>query len=162
MNVTALAECVQVNCGYNILAQKSEIGRLRWRPFYFKPRVQCRLLMLWTTTPSSSNSLKPIPKRPSNSPKTVGREIAFRFLRIVDRTFTQAVRNTDRADQGTCSAGSEGHARDRGASQDGRYQGIRPAHLSGPAPNFSVLRSPGCPPGFLLKAARKWRSRESA
>ena len=43
---------------------------------------------------------------------------------------TQAVRDTDRADQGTCSAGSEGHARDRRASQDGRYQGIRPAHLS--------------------------------
>jgi putative ABC transport system substrate-binding protein len=36
MNVTALAECVQVNCGYNILAQKSEIGRLSWRPLLFQ------------------------------------------------------------------------------------------------------------------------------
>jgi Phasin protein len=62
--------------------------------------------------------------------KLSGAEIANRFHRIVDRSFTQAVRDTDRADQGTCSAGSEGHARDRRAHQDGCYQGIRPAYLS--------------------------------
>src|SRR5450759_2130363 len=32
MNVTALAECIQIDCGYNVLAQKSEIDRLSWRP----------------------------------------------------------------------------------------------------------------------------------
>ena len=36
MNVTVLAEYVQVDCGYNILAQKSEIGRLSWRPLLFQ------------------------------------------------------------------------------------------------------------------------------
>ena len=67
-----------------------------------------------------------------------------------NRSFTQAVRDTDRADQGTCSAGSEGHARDRRASQDGRYQGIRPAHLK--LTRSALFRSPGCRPGFLFKS----------
>jgi hypothetical protein len=36
MSVTALAECVQVDYGNNIMAQKSEIGRLSWRLFIFQ------------------------------------------------------------------------------------------------------------------------------
>ena len=46
------------------------------------------------------------------------------FHRIVDRTFTQAVRGADRADQGTRSTRPEGHARDRGAPQDWPNQNI--------------------------------------
>jgi hypothetical protein len=39
MNVTALAECIQIDCGYNVLAQKSEIDRLSWRPLsLFRPK----------------------------------------------------------------------------------------------------------------------------
>ena len=52
------------------------------------------------------------------------------FIAIVDRPFARAVRDTNRADQGTCSAGSEGHACGRGAFQDRHHQGIQPVHLS--------------------------------
>ena len=57
-------------------------------------------------------------------------QTACRFHGIVDRTFTQAVRDVDRADQGTRSVGPEGHALDRGAPQDGRHQGIQPVRLN--------------------------------
>jgi hypothetical protein len=115
-------------------------------------RSACRAWHFRTTTPSFSSSLKTIPRLPSSSSKTVGREIAVRFHRIVDRSFTQAVRDTDRADQGTCSAGSEGHARDRRASQDGRYQGIRPAHLSLPLQTSAFFAKPGLAPGLLAES----------
>ena len=53
-----------------------------------------------------------------------GRKIALRVFRIVDQSFTQAVRNADRTSQGARNAGSKSYACDRGAHQVGCHQGI--------------------------------------
>src|ERR1019366_7583076 len=50
------------------------------------------------------------------------REVACGVHRTLDRTCTQAGRDTDRTDQRTCRARQEGDARVCGAIQDGRHR----------------------------------------
>ena len=54
----------------------------------------------------------------------VGVKIALRVFRIIDQSFTQAVRKADRANQGARNTGSKSYPCDRGAHQGGRHQGI--------------------------------------
>jgi hypothetical protein len=82
-------------------------------------------------------------------PQAARREVAFRVHAAIERTCTEAIRDSDRPDQRTGGARSAGHACDHGAAQNRRHQGIYPRRLK-LLPMFALLKPRSSRQGFSI------------